>query len=112
MSTLITGFLGANGAGKSTSIEMLPGTIGPTSRSGSVQGRKIDDPEQSVALRCQLAYVSEDKRLYAYMTVEQIIRFTRASKGMRTKLALLRALSAATAPITLRDIYLQTVSEN
>jgi ABC-2 type transport system ATP-binding protein len=117
----ITGFLGANGAGKSTTIKMLLGMIKPTGGSGTVLGRKIDDPKQSVDMRRQVAYVSEDKRLYAYMTVEQIIRFTSAfypdwrtdveqdllrayelppdrkirslSKGMRTKLALLLALS-------------------
>jgi ABC-2 type transport system ATP-binding protein len=86
-----------------------------------VLGRKIDDPKASVDLRRDIAYVGEDKRLYAYMTVEQIIQFTRAcytdwrpdveqdllncyqlprnrkiralSKGMRTKLALLLALA-------------------
>jgi ABC-2 type transport system ATP-binding protein len=117
----ITGFLGANGAGKSTTIKMLLGMIQPTSGDGTVLGRKIDVPEESVDLRRHVAYVSEDKRLYAYMTVEQIIRFTSAfypdwrndvernllkdyelppdrkirslSKGMRTKLALLLALS-------------------
>lgn len=117
----ITGFLGANGAGKSTTIKMLLGMVKPTGGSGSVLGHKIDDPKASVSLRRHVACVSEDKRLYAYMTVEQIIRFTRAcytdwrpdveqsllksyelpptrkigalSKGMRTKLALLLALS-------------------
>jgi ABC-2 type transport system ATP-binding protein len=117
----ITGFLGANGAGKSTTIKMLLGMIRPSGGSGSVLGRKIDSPEQNVDMWRHVAYVSEDKRLYAYMTVEQIIRFTRAfypdwrkdvevellrnyelpperkirslSKGMRTKLALLLALA-------------------
>ncbi len=117
----ITGFLGANGAGKSTTIKMLLGMVKPTGGTGTTLGRKIDDPSQSVDLRRHVAYVSEDKRLYAYMTVEQIIRFTSAfypdwrkdveqdllksyelppdrkirslSKGMRTKLALLLALA-------------------
>lgn len=117
----ITGFLGANGAGKSTTIRMLLLMIKPTGGSGSVLGRRIDDPKQSVEMRRHVAYVSEDKRLYGYMTVAQIIRFTSAcypdwrpdverdllrsyelppdrkikslSKGMRTKLALLLALS-------------------
>jgi ABC-2 type transport system ATP-binding protein len=117
----ITAFLGANGAGKSTTIKMLLGMMKPSSGTGTVLGRKIDDPKASVDLRRHVAYVSEDKRLYSYMTVEQIIRFTRAcyadwrpdveqdllnsyqlprnrkiralSKGMRTKLALLLALA-------------------
>ena len=117
----ITGFLGANGAGKSTTIKMLLGMMRASSGGGSILGRDIADPKASVDMRRHVAYVSEDKRLYGYMTVEQIIRFTRAcyddwdpdmerallrdyelppdrkvkslSKGMRTKLALLLALS-------------------
>jgi ABC-2 type transport system ATP-binding protein len=117
----ITGFLGANGAGKSTTIKMLLGMVKPGGGSGTVLGRNISDAGASVDMRRHVAYVSEDKRLYSYMTVEQIIRFTRAcytdwnidaerrllkdyelpldrkvrslSKGMRTKLALLLALS-------------------
>jgi len=117
----ITGFLGRNGAGKSTTIKMLLGMIRPTSGDGEVLGEKIADPRSSLELRRRTAYVSEDKRLYDYMTVEQIILFTSSfysdwrpdaargltseyelpvarkikslSKGMRTKLALLLALA-------------------
>jgi ABC-2 type transport system ATP-binding protein len=117
----ITAFLGRNGAGKSTTIKMLLGMIKPTSGSGKVLGHSIDDPKHSLLIRRQVAYVGEDKGLYGYMTVEQLIRFTRSfysdwrpdieqrllkhyqlpvrrkvkalSKGMRTKLALLLALS-------------------
>jgi ABC-2 type transport system ATP-binding protein len=117
----ITGFLGRNGAGKTSTIKMLLGMIRPTSGNGSVLGRKIDDPVESVELRKDVAYVSEDKRLYGYMTVEQLIRFTARfyedwqqevassllkkyelppdrkvkalSKGMHTKLALLLAFA-------------------
>ena len=117
----ITAFLGLNGAGKSTTIRMLLGMIEPTEGSGTVLGKRIDDPGESLEFRRRVAYVSEDKRLYGYMTVEQIIRFTSSfypdwragvvktllkqfelppgrkikslSKGMRTKLALLLALA-------------------
>lgn len=117
----ITGFLGNNGAGKSTTIKMLLGMTHPTSGSGTVLGRRIDDARESREMRRRVAYVAEDKQLYAYMTVEQMIRFTRSfyedwredaeqklvrqyqlplnrkirslSKGMRTKLALLLALA-------------------
>lgn len=117
----ITGFLGRNGAGKSTTIKMLLGMTHPTAGVGMVLGRPIHDPKANREMRRHVAYVGEDKQLYAYMTVEQIIRFTRSfypdwqpqvekrllkeyqlpmtrkikalSKGMRTKLALLLALS-------------------
>jgi len=117
----ITGFLGRNGAGKSTTIKMMLGMIAPSAGTGHVIGHRIDDPAASLAIRRQVAYVGEDKGLYAYMTVGELIRFTRGfyadwqpeherrllaryqlplerkvkalSKGMRTKLALLLALA-------------------
>ena len=117
----ITGFLGRNGAGKSTTIKMILGMIRPTSGAGTAFGKRITDTAHSIELRRRIAYVSEDKRLYDYMTVEQMLRFTSAfypdwqpdvasrllneyelpphrrisalSKGMRTKCALLLAFS-------------------
>jgi ABC-2 type transport system ATP-binding protein len=117
----ITAFLGLNGAGKSTTIRMLLGMIRPSNGEGRVLGHRIDNENESVCLRRKVAYVSENKQLYDYMTVEQIIRFTRPfypdwnldrerkllrayqlpprrkiralSKGMRTKLALLLAFA-------------------
>ena len=113
----ISGFLGQNGAGKSTTIKMLLGMVHPTSGQGEVLGYPIDDAAASVEIRRRVAYVPEDKRLYDYMSVSQIISFTRRffptwrgdlekklleefrlpvdrkisklSKGMRTQLALL-----------------------
>jgi ABC-2 type transport system ATP-binding protein len=115
----ISGFLGQNGAGKSSTLKMLLGMMRPTSGSGTIFGLRIDDPDQSIEIRRRAAFVSEDKRLYDYMTVGQIIRFTRSffprwrddleerllrefalpldrkikklSKGMRTQTALLLA---------------------
>jgi ABC-2 type transport system ATP-binding protein len=120
-SNRITGFLGRNGAGKSTTIKMLLGMARPTSGEGRVLGWRIDDPSDSIELRRRTAFVSEDKRLYGYMTVAETVRFTSSfyldwsdttaalllrrfelpsdrkvkslSKGMRTKLGLLLALS-------------------
>jgi ABC-2 type transport system ATP-binding protein len=127
----ITGFLGRNGAGKSSTIKMLLGMIRPTSGSGTVLGYHIDDPKQSIEIRRRIAYVGEDKGLYGYMTVAELIRFTRSfyrdwqtdterrllaeyrlppgrtvkalSKGMRTKLALLLALSRRPALLILDE---------
>ena len=72
----ITAFLGLNGAGKSTTIRMLLGMIIPSSGSGQVLGRDITDSAESVEIRRTVAYVSEDKQLYSYMTVGQLVRFT------------------------------------
>jgi ABC-2 type transport system ATP-binding protein len=118
---LVTGFLGRNGAGKSTTIKMLLGMTRPSAGSGTLLGCQIDNPKESREIRRHVACVGEDKELYGYMTVEQLIRFTASfyqdwrpetaqrlrdrfelppgrkvknlSKGMRTKLALLLALA-------------------
>ncbi|HEV2706862.1 MAG TPA: ABC transporter ATP-binding protein [Pyrinomonadaceae bacterium] len=117
----IYGFLGRNGAGKSTTIKMLLGMARPSGGAGRVLGESIVDAGASVEIRRRTGFVSEDKGLYDYMTVGQMINFARPffprwqkeletrllrsfelpegrkvralSKGMRTKLALLLALA-------------------
>ena len=117
----ITGFLGRNGAGKSTTIKMLLGLIRPTDGGGTVLGHRISDHERNPEMRQRIAYVAEDKPLYRYMSVEQMMRFMASlyrdwrpdvaarllrefelppdrkvkhlSKGMRTKLSLLLAFA-------------------
>jgi ABC-2 type transport system ATP-binding protein len=74
----ITAFLGLNGAGKSTTIKMLLGMIRPNSGAGQVLGKNINVAADSVSLRRKVAYVSENKPLYDYMTVEQMIRFAKS----------------------------------
>src|SRR2546422_5754312 len=74
----ITGFLGRNGAGKSSTIKMLLGMSHPTAGSGTVLGYQIDDPRQSVDMRRRVAYVAEDKQSYAYLTVAEMIGFIRS----------------------------------
>jgi ABC-2 type transport system ATP-binding protein len=116
----IAGFLGPNGAGKTSTIKVLLGMVRPTSGSARVFGLAADLPDGSLAIRRRTGFVSEDKDLYDYMSVEDMIRFTAAffprwradleqqylrmfglpldrkvkalSRGMRTKLALLLAL--------------------
>ena len=117
----IFGFLGRNGAGKTTTIRLLLGLLKSGGGEVRVFNEVITGPEGDAGLRQRIGYVSESKYLYPYMTVEQIIRFTRPffpkwrcdlerryldmfnlppgrkisalSKGMRTSLMLLLAMS-------------------
>src|SRR5262245_6279217 len=73
----IYGFLGKNGAGKTTTIELLLNIVKPSGGHASVFGIPITDVAKSTQIRQRIGFVSEDKGLYPYMTVEQIIRFTR-----------------------------------
>jgi ABC-2 type transport system ATP-binding protein len=73
----IFGFLGRNGAGKTTTIKTLIGLLRPDSGDASVFGLTPGDSTAGILVRRRIGYVAEDKELYPYMTVAQIIRFTR-----------------------------------
>jgi ABC-2 type transport system ATP-binding protein len=116
----IYGFLGRNGAGKTTTIKVLLGMARPTRGRARVFGLDAAAPASSLEIRRRTGFVSEEKELYSYMTVEEIIQFTRGfyprwrgdlqerylrafelpleskvktlSRGTRTKLALLLSL--------------------
>ena len=74
----ICGLLGSNGAGKTTTLKMLVGLTRPSAGTGYVLGRRIDDRNDSVAIRQRTGFVSEGKELFEYMTVAESIRFTSA----------------------------------
>src|SRR5258706_6118081 len=116
----ICGFLGRNGAGKTTTIKVLLGMSRLSSGQARVFGLRADLQASSVDIRRRTGFVSDEKDLYGYFTVDEMIRFTAAffprwradleqrylrafglprdrkikalSRGTRTKLALLLAL--------------------
>ncbi len=69
----IFGLLGRNGAGKSTTIKTLLNLVQPTSGRLSILG--LDSRADSVAVRRRVGYVPEEPAYYAWMTVEEILRF-------------------------------------
>ncbi len=71
----VYGFLGRNGAGKSTTIKMLTGMVRPDFGEASVLGDDAADLAPETRLR--LAYIAEGHPLYASMTIDRIERFTR-----------------------------------
>ena len=76
----IFGFLGANGAGKSTTIRMMCGLLTPTSGTATVDGVDVSrDPEE---VKRRIGYMSQKFSLYEALTVEQNIRFFGALYGL------------------------------
>ena len=79
----IFGFLGANGAGKSTTIRMLCGLLTPTSGTGLVLG--IDVARDPEGVKRRIGYMSQRFSLYDDLTVIQNVRFFGGVYGLRGK---------------------------
>ena len=78
----IFGFLGSNGAGKSTTIRMLCGLLRPSSGSATVGG--IDVGSQPEAVKQRIGYMSQRFSLYEKLTVDQNITFFGGIYGLDT----------------------------
>ena len=69
----VVGFLGRNGAGKSTTMNMITGYISTTAGSISIDGYDIlKNPYEA---KRQIGYLPENPPLYMDMTVEEYLRF-------------------------------------
>ena len=121
------GFIGGNGAGKSTTIKMLTGQLIPTT--GSIRISGVDIVEKPQVAREKVGYVPEFPELYTYLTGREMLEFVCSvrqsdsvdrgieiaglgsdinrlireySQGMRRKMAIACAL-VASPPILILD---------
>ena len=77
----IFGFLGANGAGKTTAMHMLTGLNQPTSGTGTVVGYDIRTQHEEI--KKHIGYMSQKFSLYEDLTVAENIRLFAGIYGMK-----------------------------
>ncbi len=77
----VYGFLGRNGAGKSTTIKMLLGMVQPSYGTIELLGQKVASLPSAV--RGRIAYLAEGHPLYGWMTVAEAARFARSFHAAR-----------------------------
>ena len=76
----IFGFLGANGAGKTTAMRMLCGLLMPTSGEATVAG--FDVYKQTEQIKNNIGYMSQKFSLYEDLTITENIRFYAGIYGL------------------------------
>ncbi|MBK9035664.1 MAG: ABC transporter ATP-binding protein [Myxococcales bacterium] len=76
----IFGFLGANGAGKTTAMRIFCGLLEPTSGRATVAG--FDAMTQAEQIKQRIGYMSQKFSLYGKLTVRQNIRFFAGIYGL------------------------------
>ena len=69
----ITGFLGPNGSGKTTSLRMLCGLLTPDSGQGQVLGYEF--PREAELIKRQTGYMTQKFSLYEDLTIEENLAF-------------------------------------
>lgn len=69
------GFLGRNGAGKSTTIKMLTGILAPSSGSISLLGVNPTDEDKAAEVRRRIGVVPEDLALFELLTGREYLEF-------------------------------------
>ncbi|WP_338869209.1 ABC transporter ATP-binding protein [Spirosoma sp. SC4-14] len=100
----IFGFLGANGAGKTTAIRMLCGLLAPSSGSATIAG--FDVYKQTERIKQTIGYMSQKFSLYEDLTVRENIRFYGGIYGLTNA-----QIRSKTADI-LRQLQLESVGDS
>jgi ABC-2 type transport system ATP-binding protein len=96
----IFGFLGANGAGKTTAIRMLCGLLLPTSGAGRVAG--FDIYRESERIKRNIGYMSQKFSLYSDLTGRENLFFYGAAYGL-SKAAIRDRVAALAARLDLGE---------
>src|SRR5258708_40101745 len=92
----IFGFLGANGAGQTTTLKLLMSLIFPTAGNARILGHDIAD----IAMHQRIGYLPENPYFYDYLSARELVRYFASLFGLTGK-----ERDAKTAEV-LRRVYL------
>ena len=104
----IVGFLGANGAGKSTTLKVMTGYLTPTT--GNVYVNDLDIQSNTLEIQKQIGYLPELNPLYSEMRVYDLLEFTGNIRNITGK-AFKNSLARVVAQCGLKGVVHRMVSE-
>jgi ABC-2 type transport system ATP-binding protein len=104
----VVGFLGANGAGKSTTLKVMTGYL--TATSGNVYVNDLDIQEDALEIQKQIGYLPELNPLYGEMRVYDLLDFTAKIRNITGK-AFKNALARVVEQCGLQGVIHRMVSE-
>ncbi len=79
----VVGFLGLNGAGKSSTLKVLAGLLLPSSGTVTIDG--VDMTTNPTEVRATIGFLPEDPPLYTEMRVSDFLRFVAGLRGMSSQ---------------------------
>jgi len=104
----VVGFLGANGAGKSTTLKVMTGYL--TATSGNVHVNDLDIQKDALEIQKQIGYLPELNPLYGEMRVYDLLEFTAKIRNITGK-AYKNALVRVVEQCGLQGVVHRMVSE-
>jgi len=86
----VVALLGRNGAGKSTTLKSIMGMLKPSGGSVTFRGERLNGMEPYRISRLGVAYVPEDRRVFANLSVDENLRLAamRSGEGAWTRPAI------------------------
>src|SRR6478672_13005779 len=77
----IVGYLGRNGSGKSTTVNIVVGLLEPSAGTIALDGRTMS--EDPIAYKQKIGYVPEEPYLYTHLTATEYLTLVGRLRGMR-----------------------------